>query len=146
MPFARLYYHIIWGTEKREPLIKPEFETALHNVIAAKVTELGGQVFAVGGVEDHVHVAGSIPPRIAVSNFVGQLKGNSSHFVNHVLTLPYHFAWQSEYGVVTFGPKNLSFVVDYIHHQRQHHSVKSAWAYLEAVDVGEPEETPLPRL
>jgi putative transposase len=134
MPFARLYYHIVWGTKNRDPLIESGFEASLYNVLAAKVSELGGKLYAVGGIEDHIHVAATIPPRIAVSDFIGQLKGNSSHFINHDFKLSYHFGWQAEYGVVTFGARNLNMVKNYIHNQRQHHADHSALGYLEAVE------------
>jgi putative transposase len=121
MPYWRLFYHITWGTKNREPLIQLEFETSLHNVIAAKAAGLGALVHAVGGVEDHIHLVVSIPPSIAISHFIGQVKGNSSHFVNQELSLPYHFSWQNEYGVVSFGGKQLDMVVKYTKNQRQHH-------------------------
>ena len=134
MPYTRLYYHITWGTHKREPLIQPTFEASLYRVMTAKIEELGGRVFAIGGMDDHVHLAVSIPAKVSVSDFVGQVKGNSSHFVNHELCLPYHFGWQAEYGIVTFGQRNLNLVVEYIRHQRQHHAEQRVWRYLEEVD------------
>jgi len=122
MPYWRLFYHFVWGTKNGEPLIAPEWEASLHNVIAAKATELGGIVHAVGGMSNHVHLAVSVPPRIALSDFIGQVKGNSSHFVNHGLETDGQFAWQAEYGVVSFGGKMLDTVVKYIKNQRQHHA------------------------
>lgn len=121
MPYWRLFYHFVWGTRDGEPLIAAEWETSLHNVIAAKAAELGGVVHAVGGTPDHIHLAVSVPPRIALSDFIGQVKGSSSHFVNHAVEANGRFAWQAEYGVVSFGGKSLDTVVQYIRNQRQHH-------------------------
>ena len=113
MAYWRLFYHFAWGTKNGEPLIALEWENSLHNVIAAKATELDGLVHVVGGIEDHVHLGVSVPPKIALSMFIGQVKGNSSHFVNHELDLDMHFAWQAEYGVVSFGGKMLDMVMRY---------------------------------
>ena len=135
MPYSRLFYHMIWGTKNREPLIQIEFEIALHNVIAAKAKDLGAFVDAVGGIEDHIHLAASVPPRIALADFMGQVKGNSSHWVNHELSLPYHFNWQAEYGVVSFGGKQLGVVVKYVKNQRQHHSEGTIIPFLERVEA-----------
>ena len=134
MPYWRLYYHIVWGTKNREPLIQPAWELSLHNAIAAKATELGALVHAVGGVEDHVHLVASVPPRIALSQFVGQIKGNSTHFVNHELLPAPGFAWQAAFGVVSFGLKNLDTVVRYTHNQRQHHLSGTTIAFLETMN------------
>lgn len=67
MPYWRLFYHFVWGTKNREPLIALEWENSLHNVIAAKATALGGLVHAVRGIEDHVHLVVSVPPKIVSS-------------------------------------------------------------------------------
>jgi len=133
MPYWRLFYHFVWETRNREPLIAPEWENSLHNVIAAKVTELGAFVHAVGGIEDHVHLVVSVPPKIALSTFIGQVKGNSSHFVNHELDVDIQFAWQAEYGVVSFGGKMLDTIVRYAKAQRKRHANGTTMAVLERV-------------
>jgi REP element-mobilizing transposase RayT len=122
---------MVWSTKDREPLIQPEFEADLHNVIAGKAQELGAFVYAVGGIEDHAHLVASVPPSISLAEFIGQVKGNSSHFVNHVPAPTMHFAWQAEYGVVSFGGKQLDFVVKYVKNQRKHHLEGQVIPFLE---------------
>lgn len=134
MPFWRLYYHIVWSTRRREALIEPAWEGDLHNAIAAKATGLGAFVHAVGGIEDHVHLVASVPPHIALSAFIGQVKGASSHLVNHTLAPDCGFAWQAEYGVVSFGGKRLDAVVKYTKRQRQHHLQNTAIRFLECTE------------
>ena len=121
MPYWRLFYHFVWGTKRRMPLIAQHFEKPLYDAIAAKVIDLGGIAHAVGGVADHVHLVVSVPPKVSLSTFIGQVKGNSSHFVNHEIRPEYKFAWQSEYGVVTFGERHLGWVVRYTLNQAQYH-------------------------
>jgi putative transposase len=134
MPYWKLYYHFIWGTKDRLPLILPTFESDLYRVITAKVKELEGFVHAIGGTEDHVHLAVSAPPKLALSKLVGDTKGNSSHFVNHILKPDFEFHWQEEYGVLSFGEKNLPAVVRYIHNQKQHHADGTLISAMEWID------------
>ena len=122
MPYWRLFYHLTWGTKNRMQYIDQCFEKDLFKVIAAKGIELGAIVYAVGGIEDHIHMIAAVPPKVALSNFIGQVKGNSSHFVNHVIKPDFTFAWQSEYGVITFGEQRLHSLVKYVHNQRNHHA------------------------
>ena len=133
MSYWRLYYHFTWGTKKRLFLIEESFEAELHRVIAAKATELGAIVHAVGGIEDHVHLVVSVPPKLSLSRFIGQVKGNSSHFVNKVVGPGYKFHWQAEYGVESFGEKNLPYVVRYVKSQREHHGESTTQNRLERV-------------
>jgi REP element-mobilizing transposase RayT len=121
MPYWKLYYHITWGTKNRLSLIDKSFEARLHSAIAAKALELEAIVHAVGGIGNHVHLAVSVPPKIAISDFIGQVKGNSAHFVNYVVHPDFEFHWQAEYGIHSFGEKNLHFVVDYVKRQHAHH-------------------------
>jgi len=122
MAFWKLYYHFIWGTKNRLPLILPDFETALYKAIVSKVQKLGGIHHAIGGMEDHIHLAVSVPPKIAAAAFIGEVKGNSSHFVNQIIKPDFGFFWQSEYGVLSFSERNLPNIVGYIKNQKKHHA------------------------
>jgi putative transposase len=131
MPYWRLFYHFAFATHNREPLIAPQWEADLHNVIAGKARELEAMVYAVGGTEDHVHLVASVPPKISLATFIGQVKGSSSHFVSHSLDLDSQFAWQGGYSVVSFGGKALDDVVRYVKNQRRHHRESTLMAMLE---------------
>ena len=48
MPYAKLYYHFIWATKERLPLIEPTFEPALYRAIAAKTQKLDGFIYKAG--------------------------------------------------------------------------------------------------
>lgn len=75
MALWRLYYHLIWATKKRQPLIIPEDETQLYSYIIGKANTLGSIIHAVGGIENHIHLVASIPPRLFISDFVQNIKG-----------------------------------------------------------------------
>ncbi len=130
MTYWRLFYHIVWATKGREPLVTLDLEPDLRRVIVGKAQELGAMVHATGGIEDHVHIAVSTPPKLAIADFVAQLKGSSSHFANHRQGAA-PFAWQPEYGVLSFDGKKLDLIVKYIHNQRQHHRDNSIFPGLE---------------
>ncbi len=121
MTYWRLFYHIVWATKNRELSISIEARDSLYNAVAAKARQLGAAVHAVGGTQDHIHVVASVPPTITLSEFVRNLKGGSSHFLNHQLSLPRPFGWQSEYGVLSFDGRLLEKMTQYVKDQRQHH-------------------------
>ena len=80
-------------------------------------------VHAVGVMPDHVHVALSIPPSIAVSTVVKNLKGKSSRQLGRQewgSDLPWP-GWQGSYGVLTFGDRSMKDVVYYVLNQEKHH-------------------------
>ncbi|MDP2662268.1 MAG: transposase, partial [Dehalococcoidia bacterium] len=71
------------------------------------------------------------PPGIALAEFIRQLKGSSSHFVNHELAPRVAFAWQADYGVMSLDSKQLDGVVKYVKEQKKHHSQQTTIPVLE---------------
>src|SRR5579885_3282584 len=82
VPYWRLFYHLIWATRGREPLIGSDREAEVWKIVRLAGERAGAEMRAVGGVADHVHAVVSIPPSIAVSEVVRRIKGGSSHDIN----------------------------------------------------------------
>lgn len=130
--FWKHTYHLVWATKGRQPWILPEFEARLYAYLASKAGEFDAFLHAIGGMEDHLHVVGSIPPKYAVADFMKSLKGSSAHFVNHVICPPgFHFVWQEGYGSLTVGESQRSIAVDYVLRQKEHHRQGTTNAWLE---------------
>lgn len=138
MAYWQLYYHLVWATKRREPLLTQQLEADLHKYLWWKAEELGAKVFAVGGIEDHVHMVVAIPPRIAVATCVGQIKGASSHWIIQVSPYKMPFLWQEGYGALTFGKQALARVVEYVNTQAERHRDRRLIAEMERID-GEPD-------
>jgi REP element-mobilizing transposase RayT len=82
MAYWRLHYHLVWATWQRHALITDDGARVIEQAIYRKARELGLTIHQVGGMNDHVHVVATIPPRIAVADCVQQIKGASSYAVN----------------------------------------------------------------
>ncbi len=134
MTYWNLFYHFVWSTKGRLPLIEAGLEADLYRAIAAKIQKQEGIVHAIGGTAEHIHLAVSLPPKTAPANFIGEVKGNSSHFVNHVLMPGFEFHWQDAYGVLSFSKKDLPAVVRYIHDQKRHHADGTLSAAMEQME------------
>jgi putative transposase len=137
MSYWRLFYHVVWGTKNRLPLIDPAWEADLYGYIWGKATALECIPHAINGMPDHTHVVISIPPKLSVATLVGQLKGASSHHVNQKFVSDNSFAWQSEYGILSFSEKSLTTVVGYVQDQKKHHANNTLNAAMENFDVAE---------
>ena len=132
MTFWRCYYHFIWATKVREPVIDQKIEKVIFEIIRAKSSELDCHVLAINGTQDHIHVAVNIPPKVSVAEWAKAAKGVSAREIN--LSYPdreSRFSWQSGYGVLTFGAKHIDLVVGYIERQKEHHRMNTLIAYLE---------------
>jgi REP element-mobilizing transposase RayT len=134
MAFWRTYYHLVWATHERHPFIIARIEPVLYDYIARKSHALGSIVHAVGGIEDHIHLVVSIPPRLAIAEFIGQVKGSSAHHLNRQNPpLSATFGWQGGYGVFSLGKKQLEPVIDYVRNQKIHHQQETTIPAMERV-------------
>ena len=143
MSFWRTYYHIVWGTKNREPFITPKIEPELYKYIVHKAHEIEIRVHALNGWTDHVHLVGSIPPKLAVADGVRRLKGASSNFMRTSHFQHPTFEWARGYGVFTLGESQREFAEAYVNNQKEHHSKQTAnrWLeYTQAHDEGPADE------
>lgn len=132
MAFWRSYAHLVWATKDRQPFIDETIEKPLYAQMVKKASALGCYVYAINGMPDHPHVVLTIPPKHSVSYVVKELKGASSHFVNHILRPPaFHFEWQRGYGYLTLGQKQLEHAVAYVEGQKAHHASQTINGWLE---------------
>jgi putative transposase len=134
MAFFKCYYHIVWATKRRLPLINSPIEAIILRTVEQKCAELRCKLLAVNTALDHIHTAVAIPPAIAVADVIGNLKGTSSRAINLTLEQTDRFRWQESYGVLTFGETALPFVRNYIARQKEHHQQGSTYDYLERID------------
>lgn len=121
MPYWQLFYHLVWSTKNREPLLTPAVEPIVHEFLRTKAIGLGATVFALNGTEDHVHMVAAIPPKIAVAKFIGQIKAVASTKFNKLDRATVLF-WQDGYGAFSFDGKRLPNYIAYVERQKEHHA------------------------
>jgi putative transposase len=131
VPYCQLFYHLVWATKDRAPRLTAEVEPIVYGLLRSKAVRLGARVFALNGIEDHVHLIASIPPSLAVATLVGQIKAASSTRFNKAHADHPPFFWQQEYGAFTLDAKRLPYHLEYVLRQKEHHRQGTAIKVLE---------------
>ena len=127
--YSEINLHITWHAKDDLPLITGAMKPDLYAFLKNKIVETQGAYFhGIGGIETHVHIAASVKPSLHLDEWIGQLKGGSSYAMGKRLQ------WQHGYGVVSFGTKDLQWVLDYIRNQEQHHKRGTIHDRLERID------------
>ena len=86
--YSEINLHIVWHTKESMSLLTTEVEPLTHRFLKKRIAETPGAFYhEIGGIETHVHVVVSVPPTLLISEFIGQLKGGSSHDVNQAMGL-----------------------------------------------------------
>lgn len=125
---------MVWTTKNREPVIGRSQTGVLEQSLVATCNELGVKVHAIGIMPDHVHIAISAPPRLALAEVVKRLKGSSSHLLNRTNGNRTWPGWQAEYGVISFGERSLDRIVLYVRSQEAHHTSEGVWPTFETIE------------
>jgi putative transposase len=117
----QLLYHIVFSTKNRQRWLTDGFRERVFAYMAGTAKDLNGFAIKVGGFYDHVHLLLRIPAKFAVSEFVGQLKANTSKHINETSGLIQKFGWQDGFGAFTVSVSAKDAVVAYIENQMEHH-------------------------
>jgi len=121
--YSEINLHVVWHTKGSRHLIKLAFEKRGYEHIRRRARSVDGVfIHGIGGTTNHIHLVAAVPPTLLVSRWIGQVKGGSSHDINEqVPAMGGVFEWQTGYGVVSFGAKDLPWVVAYVRDQKRHH-------------------------
>jgi len=142
--YSEINLHITWHVKDDAPVLTETIEGRVHRFLKGRALQTPGLFWhESGGTDDHVHVVVSVPAALNISDWIGELKGSSSHCVNHEVVNRKVLHWQTGYGVVSFGTRDLPWVVDYVRRQREHHAAGAAQGRLERTeseDQGKPAE------
>ena len=71
-------YHIVFIPKYRRKEIFGKLRSDIGQIIRQLCTYKGVEIIEAYAMPDHIHMLVRIPPKIAVSNFMGYLKGKSS--------------------------------------------------------------------
>jgi REP element-mobilizing transposase RayT len=120
--YHEIYLHFNWHVKDDHPVLTAELEPIVHRFITDRCRQTKGVYFhGIGGTTTHIHLAVNIEPHVTISELVKALKGGSAHDTNQHAGSRV-LQWQRGYGVVSFGQKNLPFVLRYIASQKEHHA------------------------
>ena len=137
--FHQLYYHFAWSTHSRIPLIGREYRPELLNILNDEAKIRGGWPIRHNAMPDHVHLLVRLPPTVKPSEFIGQVKGASSHRVNEKIRPNVKLKWQEGYGVLTLRKDEVERVSRYIDNQETHHRLGKLSDLLERTESDEDE-------
>ncbi|MBZ5551532.1 MAG: IS200/IS605 family transposase [Acidobacteriia bacterium] len=133
--YSEINLHIVWHTKQNANLLTEKIENRVYHFLKHRILQTPGIFFhSLGGTEDHVHLVVTVPPTLLISDWIGDLKGASAYYVNHEVTKRKWLDWQTGYGVVSFGTRDLPWVINYVRNQKEHHDQGTIHERLERIE------------
>ena len=114
-------YHIVFAPKFRRKVFYGEKKREIGKILRTLCEWKGVKIVEAELCPDHIHMLVEIPPKIAVSSFVGYLKGKSTTMIfEQFPELKYKYRnrefWCKGYYIDTVG-KNQRRIAEYIKHQ-----------------------------
>lgn len=124
--------HLIFVTKYRRDVFTGEMIDRMKKLFQETCLQMDVELVEFGGEDDHVHLLVTVPPKLAIANLVGKLKGKSAYFLRKEFSshlkkkLWGNHLWSPSYCVVSCGGATLDVVRRYVMNQRRPTSEASA--------------------
>jgi len=134
----RCKYHVVFAPKYRRRIIFGKLRADIGKILRELCKRKEVEIIEAQACPDHIHMLLSIPPKLAVSDFMGYLKGKSSLmiFERHA-QLKYKYGnrkfWCKGYYVDTVG-RNKEAIQKYIREQLQEDMIAEQLTLKELVD------------
>ena len=116
-------YHIVFAPKYRRKVFYEEHRLEVREILRKLCEHKGVEIVEAQLCIDHVHMLVCVPPKLAISSFMGYLKGKSTLMIfDKYANLKYRYGrrnfWAEGYFVSTVG-KNEKKIKEYIRNQLQ---------------------------
>jgi REP element-mobilizing transposase RayT len=123
--YKSIYLQIIFAVKNRDALLSPNWRADIFKYIAGILNQRGHYSLAVNGHMDHIHIFFDYNTKELISDLVREIKKSTSNYIKKNRLSPYHFEWQSGYGVFSHGYREKDIIIKYVMNQEEHHRTRS---------------------
>lgn len=119
------FYHLVFVKKYRKGVFTDEMLKGLVDVFQETCLQMECELLECNGEDNHVHLLVICPPKLAIANLVGKLKGKSSFVLRRDFgpqlrkKLWGNHLWSPSYASVTCGGAPLEVVKKYIEDQNR---------------------------
>ena len=138
--------HIVLTPKYRRQIIYGKYKTEIGKILRTICERYDVEIIEAQACPDHIHMLVAIPPKMAVSRFMGILKGKSALMIfDRFANLKYKYGnrhfWCRGYFVDTVG-RNKTAIQQYIQNQLSEDKMVDQISMKEFIDpfTGEPTE------
>jgi len=126
MSYVQIFIHAVVRTYKSEQTLPTDDRIKfLYQDMFGIIKNKGSHLYRINSMSDHVHLLFTLPPTIAISDFMKALKASSSKTIKSVVGFEKFKAWGEGYAGLSYSLKDVDRIVKYIINQQYHHKTVS---------------------
>ena len=76
---SKVMLHLVFSTKNRERWLDVGIRPDLHAYLAGTCRAVGSEAYRVGGTDDHVHIACTLPRTLTISKLLEEIKDIIKH-------------------------------------------------------------------
>ena len=122
---SQLYVHLVFHIAYNSPKIQGEDINRLYHYINNYTDSLRCPILAIGGMPDHIHILLNLGKDLSISEFVRNIKANTSRWLTTIHPHYRLFSWQNGYGAFSVSPSGIERTIKYIRNQHEHHRYRT---------------------
>ena len=122
---TKILYQVVFSTKNRDTTLSNPERKELYAFIWGVLKNNKCYLYRIGGIENHIHIAFSLNPTVALSSLVKDIKLSSSDYILKNRLLKRFTGWQEGYGAFTYSDDAKAYLINYIKDQEEHHRHKS---------------------
>ena len=119
--YTQIYYHIVFSTKERAPVLIPSCRTSLFRCAWGIIRRRDSRLYRINGTLDHLHILTNLHPSVSLANLVKEIKGGLSHWIKSNQLCPGFSNRQNGYGAFTHSGLDKERLIEYIRNQEDHH-------------------------
>lgn len=119
--YTQIILQFVIVVKYRAAIIDESWEDELYKYITGIVQNNNHKMLCINGMPDHIHILVGFHTTQSISDFMRDVKANSSKWINENKLTKKKFEWQTGYGAFSYSKSHMKNVVNYINNQKQHH-------------------------
>ena len=123
--YTQIHIQFVFAVKHRQSVISSKWENDLYKYITGIVKNNNHKMLCINGMPDHVHILVGFHTTQSISDFMREVKANSSKWINEQKLVSGKFEWQEGYGAFSYAKSQMPQVINYINNQKEHHQKQS---------------------
>lgn len=123
--YTQIHIQFVFAVKHRQSVISYKWENDLYKYITGIVKNNNHKMLCINGMPDHVHILVGFHTTQSISDFMREVKANSSKWINEQKLVIGKFEWQEGYGAFSYAKSQVPQIINYINNQKEHHQKQS---------------------
>ena len=123
--YTQIHIQFVFAVKHRQSVISSKWENDLYKYITGIVKNNNHKMLCINGMPDHIHILVGFHTTQSISDFMREVKANSSKWINEQKLVSGKFEWQEGYGAFSYSKSQMPQVINYINNQKEHHQKQS---------------------